>query len=86
MPTLESMIKCRQFTSLTNFVAHLKENSARKLVFDEILDSNSDFVNHYVNLLTDYRSKYEIQEEQKNNLKRDVNNLAQGDGKSKYKL
>ncbi len=50
MPTLESMIRSRQFTFFANFVAHLKEHSARKLVFDEILDSNSDFVNIKTNL------------------------------------
>ena len=86
MPTLESMIRARQLNFFTNFVANLTEGSARKLVFDGILDSNSDFVGHYVDLLSKYRSKDAIKEEYHSKLIVEVNNEAQRDGKSKFKL
>lgn len=86
MPTLESLIYSRQHTFFTKFIANLKENSARKLVFDGIQDSGCDFLDHYINLLNSYHSKDDIRTHFSNNLTNEVNTLAGQEDKYKFQL
>ena len=86
MPTLETLIYSRQHSFFTKFIGNLKENSARKLVFDGIQDSGCDFLDHYVNLLTAHHSKDDIKSHFSNKLRTEVNSLAEQEDRYKFQL
>ena len=86
MPTLESMIRARQFSFFTNFVANLKPNSAKKSVIDEIRESKCEFLEHYINLLITNKSKDGIKEHYENKLISEINDLAANQDNYKFRL
>ena len=86
MPTLESMIRARQLSFFTNFVAQLKKDSSKKAVFDAIQDSKSEFIDHYVRLLVSHNSKDEIQQHYATKLTSEINDLAATGDNYKFRL
>ena len=86
MPSLESMIRSRQFAFFTRFIGNLKENSGRKIVFDAIQDSGCDYLDHYVNLLTTYHTKDDIKQHYRDKLVSEVNDSAQHPDKYKFQV
>jgi hypothetical protein len=86
MPSLESMIRARQFSFFNNFVARLKVNSPKKTVFDAIQESKNEYIQHYVNLLILHKSKDEIQQHYANKLISEVNDLAASNDNYKFRL
>ena len=66
----------RQFNFFTNFVAQLKENSPRKVVFDIIQQLNNDFVIHYESLFRENQSKMDIKKLYHDKLISEVQNLS----------
>ena len=86
MPMLESMIFSRQLNFFTKYVGNLKEESARKEVFDTILASGCDYMMHYVQLMNTYHNKTEVKKHYHEVLLNDVNELAQKPDKYKFQL
>ena len=86
MPTLESMIYSRQFSFFTKYVGNLKQDTARKEVFDTILESGCDFMLHYTNLLNNYHTKQEVKEHHHNLLLNQINEMALKPKKYKFKI
>ena len=86
MPTLKAMITSRQFNFFTKYVGNLKENTARKEVFDTILESGCDYMQHYVQLMNTHHTKKEIKEHYHNQLLSEINETAQKPENYKFNI
>ena len=57
MPSIQSMILARQLNFFRTFTSNLVDNISRKIVYDELINENSPFIRHYINLHNTYISK-----------------------------
>ena len=76
LPTLESQIKCRQFSFYQRFMSNLENQSARKLVMDELSESRCDYLDHYIGLSSLYSSKQAIHDYNDTKLKKEVDDSS----------
>ena len=86
MPTLKAMIISRQFNFFTKYVGNLKENTARKEVFDTIVESGCDYMQHYVQLMSSHHTKKEIKEHYHHQLLNEINETAQNPENYKFQF
>ena len=85
LPTLESQIRCRQWTFYKRFLDNLVNNSDRKLVLDELRESQCDYLKHYMSLTSMYISKKSIKQHYSNSLTQEIERLATHDN-YKYEM
>ena len=64
-------------------MSNLKDQSARKLVMDELKESRCDYFDHYIGLSSLYSSKQAIRDYYDTKLKQEVDDLA---ASNKYKF
>ena len=77
------------FTSaifFTSFKSNLMNGSPRSLVFDELLVHNNSYLNHYVTLSEQYKSKNEIIQKFKVDLQNEIRRMAENQDRYKFNL
>ena len=82
---LKAIIYRRQLNFFRKFISGLKNTSSRFNVMNELSTNPTSYLKHYYDLDRKYTSVTEIDEEFLGNLRTSVENLAQTDGKTKFK-
>ena len=73
-----------QLKFIRTFMSNLVDNTSRKIVYDNLVNGNSPYIQHYIYLHNRYISKKHLYATHLITLKDSINTLAQNDENDKF--
>ena len=83
---IRALIEARQFKFFIRFQKSLDPDGDRKIVFDELLQDPSNYLQHYITLNAKYENHHRIYREYTSDVKRKIQENAAKPGSSKFSM